>query len=136
FPTAARPERAPGPLRILWVGVLEPRKALPLLLKALTLPGIPDWRLEVIGTGRERQRWEDYSRKCGLADKVTFRGALPRTETLKRFAEADIFTFSSLRETTGWVIVEAMASALPVIALDLSSAHDLLSGDRGILVTP
>jgi glycosyltransferase involved in cell wall biosynthesis len=136
IPKVERKERAPGPLRILWVGVHEPRKALPLLLHALALPGIPDWTLEVIGQGRERKSWEACSRRLGLSDRVSFRGALPRTETLKRFAEADIFVFCSLRDTTGWVLVEAMASGLPVISLDLASAHDMVGADRGILVSP
>ncbi|NUN48946.1 MAG: glycosyltransferase family 4 protein [Candidatus Brocadiae bacterium] len=135
------PERSPrpahgGPLRIFWSGVFEPRKALPLLLGALTHPEAPDCTLDIAGDGPERERWRRAAARMNVEGRVRFHGRLVRHEALRLLEAADVFVFTSLRETTGWVLVEAMAAACPVVALDWSGTPDVLPAEAGIRIRP
>lgn len=106
----------PG-MTLMWAGAFVPRKGLPLALEALrrTDPAI---RLLVAGAGRKQAEWERLAASMGLADRVEFLGLLSAQELQQRFREADGFLFTSIRDSFGTIILEAMAHALPVIALD------------------
>ena len=121
-----------GALTLLWVGRLEARKALPILLDALALldartneeaPGV---RLLVAGSGPRRGEWEDYARRKGLAERVSFLGPVPPERMLDLYDRADIFAFTSLQDAFGSVVVEALARALPTIVPDHQGCGALL----------
>ncbi len=125
----------PGPIRLLWSGLLTHRKALHLLLEALAqIPSDVVYELRVLGEGRSKRRWQQLSSKLGVADHVNWLGWLPHVEAIQQYHWADAFVFSSLRDTTGTVIVEAMAAGLPVICLDHQGAHDVVTADCGIKI--
>ncbi len=67
-------------------------------------------------------------------DGITFLGNLDRREVLPRlYASADAFLFSSVTETLGLVVLEAMASGLPVIATPAGGVADhLRDGENGV----
>lgn len=90
-------------------------------------------RLIIAGAGPE----EDLLRREAGPD-VLFLGVLDRRRTLPRlYASADVFLFSSLTETLGLVVLEAMASGLPVIATPAGGVADHLRDDtNGIAVPP
>ncbi len=71
-------------------------------------------------------------------DDVSFLGNLDRTDVLPRlYASADAFVFASLTETLGLVILEAMASGLPVVATPAGGVADhLRDGENGIAFPP
>lgn len=130
-----RTERMPGPLRILWVGVLAPRKALTLLLEALAqLPTDIEYELCIVGDGSGRQRLQRQARRKGIDGHTTWTGRLSHDETLKQYQWADVLVFSSLRDTTGTVALEAFGAGLPVVCLDHHGAHDMVNEDCGIRV--
>ena len=58
----------------------------------------------------------------------------PHEEALRQYAKADVFAFTSLRDTTGGVIAEALAAGLPVICMDHQVAHDVVTEDCGIKI--
>lgn len=125
------------PLRILWVGQLVPIKGLPLLLEALAgLRGKLEFRLEVVGDGPERARWERLAGRLGLAGDVSFPGQLPHAEVQRRYLEADVFAFTSLRDTSGNALLEAMASGLPVICLDWAGPGDITTDECAVRIRP
>jgi glycosyltransferase involved in cell wall biosynthesis len=65
--------------------------------------------------------------RASAPEGVTFLGALDRAATLPRlYASGDAFVFASLTETLGLVVLEAMASALPVIAATAGGVADHL----------
>ena len=61
---------------------------------------------------------ERYARRLGLNDRVVFLGQLPWQELQRRFAEVDLFVFTSLRDTFGTVNFEALAKGCPVMCLN------------------
>jgi glycosyltransferase involved in cell wall biosynthesis len=133
-PVAPETKRS-GPTRLLWVGALQPLKGLPLLLEALSVAG-KDVTLTVVGSGPELRRSQRLVAQAGLRDSVQFLGQLPHSELQRLYPETDIFVFTSLRDTSGNVLLEAMAAGLPVIALDWAGPHDLLSQDCAVKIPP
>jgi glycosyltransferase involved in cell wall biosynthesis len=122
-------------LRLLWSGLFQVRKALPLLLKAMaTLPDDVRVELRVLGDGGQRRPWQRASTRLGVHDRVEWLGWRPYAEALAQFAWADLFVFTSLRDTTGTVMLEAMANGVPVLAADHQGARDLVTPESGVKV--
>lgn len=93
-----------------------------------------DFRLLVIGDGTQRQDLEDMANTLGLQDNVTFVGRVPH-EKLKAYYQAcDLFLFTSKSETQGIVLLEGMAAALPVVALEATGVCDVVvNGENGYM---
>lgn len=120
-------------LRLLWSGELQTRKALPILLRALALlPADVAWKLDVLGDGPMRERWEEQSRRLGLATNVQFLGSLPFPDATRYMHSADLFCFSSLRDTSGNVVLEALAAGVPIVCFDHQGASDMVSASCGV----
>jgi glycosyltransferase involved in cell wall biosynthesis len=101
----------------LFAGRLLEWKGPALALRALTL--LPGWRLVLAGRGRAERRLHPLARRLGVADRVEFRGRLPREELFRVMAEeADLLLFPSTHDEAGWVVVEASMAGLPVVCLD------------------
>jgi glycosyltransferase involved in cell wall biosynthesis len=122
-------------LRVLWCGVMQPFKGLSLLLRALTLvpPDVP-YVLRVIGDGPARARWVREARRLGVAPRIVWLGQRPHAEVVARYAESDVFVFTSLRDTSGNVVLEALAAGVPVVCLDHQGAADIVTEACGIKV--
>ncbi len=114
-PPAVGRRDATSPVRLLAVGRLVESKNLRFLLD--TLAGMRDlaWRLDVVGDGPEREPLETATAKLGLGDRVTFHGH--RADTGRFYPAADLFAFPSRLESLGLVSLEAMAHAVPVLAV-------------------
>lgn len=121
----------------LHVGRLAPEKNVELLLRAFArleaglLPGRV--RLVVAGTGPSLPRL-----RAMATPGVTFLGTLDRERELPDlYAAADAFLFASETETLGLVVLEAMASGLPVVAAPAGGVADhLRHGLNGLAFTP
>jgi len=111
------PNRRPDHV-LLFAGRLIGWKGASLAIRALER--LPDWRLIVCGDGPEGRRLQRLAARLWLDDRVEFRGWVNRAELLRTMREeASVFVFPSLHDEAGWVVVEAMASGLPVVCLDL-----------------
>ncbi len=135
-PASAPRARRPGePLRMTWSGQHLPGKALPLLLNALhRLPPALDWRLDILGDGPCRSKWQREASRLGIAARCRWHGLLPRHEAVARMAASHVFVITSLKDLTSTVILEALSLAVPVIALNHCGFPDVLTADCGILV--
>ncbi len=121
------------PLRLLWSGELQTRKALPVLLQALKrLPGEVSWQLEVLGDGPMREQWIAQTHRLHLQERVHFRGRLPFEQARESMHSADLFCFSSLRDTSGNVVLEALAAGVPVVCFDHQGGSDMVNLECGI----
>ena len=137
-PARDRPGGAPGP-HVLFVGRLAGVKGAPLLLEAAArlAPRHPGLRVTLVGDGPERPALERRAAALGLAAAVRFTGFLGEDGVAARLAEADMLVLPSFAEGVPVVLMEAMASALPVVASRIMGIPELVEDGRsGILVPP
>jgi glycosyltransferase involved in cell wall biosynthesis len=131
------PRNTTRTLHLLWVGQMVPLKALPLLLKALArLSRCIDLHVDIIGEGPRRKAWQSMVQRMGIADQLTFHGQLPFARTQAFMRQADALVFTSLRETSGNVVLEAMSAGVPVVCLDWTGPHDLTSDACAMRIAP
>lgn len=119
LPAAVERPARPGEIRILYVGRVVATKGLRFLLRALTRLGErAKWRLTVVGDGPDMGTIKGMAARLAGRGEVEFAGWLPREEVERRYDEADVFCFPSLKEAGGNVVLEAMSHGLPVIVID------------------
>ncbi|HKX29265.1 MAG TPA: glycosyltransferase [Blastocatellia bacterium] len=128
------PRNHGGDLRLLWAGRVVPSKGLQLGIEALAQVKDAPVRLSVAGTGSQQPELEALARELGVGDRVEFLGQVPWVEMPSVFQSADAFLFTSLRDSMGSVTLEAMAQALPIIALDHQGVALLVPEEAGIKV--
>lgn len=134
-----RPVPAPaGPPRLIWVGALYPRKALPLALRALARARQkhPKLRLTVVGNGPRLGALQELTRALGLEGAVDWAGWKTRAEVEQLLAAHDIFLFTSVRDTSGYVLLEAMLAGLPVITLNHQGAAEMTTEQTALRIPP
>ncbi len=133
----AQQQGAPAPsLRILWSGEFQTRKALPILLRALaSLKGQIPYTLRILGAGPMEARWKaeaEHLRLNSSTTTVEFLGRLPFPDAVAEMTSAELFCFTSLRDTSGNVALEALAAGVPVICFDHQGAGDMVSNESGV----
>lgn len=123
--------------RILHIGRLVDVKRVDLLIDACArLKHRIDFKLDLVGDGPLRSSLESLVSDLGLAELVTFRGRLAQTKAAALLRDADLMVLSSMRECGGAVVLEAMASGVPVIAARWGGPSDYMTEDTGILIPP
>lgn len=136
---AARSEKREA-RRVLFVGRLDARKGLAVLLRAMPIvrQQVPDVRLDVVGKGPLEDRARRLVEKLGIRDIVTFHGFVTNEALPGLYAAADVYCAPSLGgEAFGIVLLEAMASGTPVIASNITGYNEVVKdGETGLLVPP
>jgi len=112
-----------GSRTALYVGRLAQEKNLTALAE---LTSVPDLRLVLVGDGPYRAALARTLR----GPNVEFRGALSGDALADAYREADVFVFPSTTETLGLVLLEALASGLPVVAAESPASAEVLGGCR------
>lgn len=142
LPFRARTSPAlPGdaPLRLLFVGRLVSEKGVLVLLRALAelrRRGV-EVTAVLVGDGPYRDEFEQAGRRLGIAEKVTFTGALTGARLAPLYREADVFCLPSFAEGLPVVLMEAMANELPVITSRIAGIAELVDdGVNGLLLPP
>jgi phosphatidylinositol alpha-mannosyltransferase len=122
--------------RLLFVGRLDRRKGFPVAVEAfrLLVERHPDIRLIVAGDGKERAAAARL--KPPVRDRVTMLGTVPRDQLPRYFAACDLLVAPSLSgESFGYVLLEAMAAGLPVVASRIPGYDEVVrDGREGFLV--
>jgi len=131
----------PGPLRILFVGNLIPRKQLHTLLAALAQLPEESWRLEVVGSQQMDPRYvRSIRRQIGqrrLENGVTLSGAVSDAELAEKLSQSHLLAVPSSYEGFGIVYVEAMGFGLLAIASTAGGAGEIIDqACNGYLVSP
>ena len=132
FPSS--PKRvSSGAVTILSVCRLVEKKGVDVLLDALArLPQHLDWRFVHVGGGPLAERMQRRAKALGIADRVTWRGALTQERVLEEYRAADIFALASRiardgdRDGLPNVLAEAHSQGLPCIATRVSAIPELL----------
>ena len=138
-PIAPRGERP----RIIAVGKLLPRKGFDTMIRALPL--IPEAEFVVVGGPEKKQieanpevrRLQALAADLGVADRVSFTGAVDRDDMPAMYRSADVVTCTPWYESFGIVALEAMACGVPVVASAVGGMLDTVVHDvTGRLVAP
>lgn len=132
-------ERNNNPFVFLSAGRLVKFKGLDYLLRAFAgLKSMVDVtiRLKIIGRGEERENLEALADELGIAEAVEFTGRISREEVSRGYREANCFVLPSLYEAFGVVLIEAMASGLPVIATRSGGPEHIVENPCGYLTEP
>lgn len=98
---------------------------------------LPQVKLLLVGSGQGEERLKRLARSLDIEDDVIFAGEIPHESLPCFYKGSDLFVFSSLVETQGLVLVEAMAAGLPVVALRCASGSQAVirDGKTGFLTT-
>jgi Glycosyltransferase len=118
--------------RFLTVGRFTPlHKGIDLLIEAFYLFAQKnhDWMLDIVGEGKEKQKYKDLISKYKLEDRITIH---PFTDQIQNYySNAQVYVLSSRWEGMPLVLVEAMSHGLPIVTSDLPVCQEIL-GDFGL----
>ena len=136
-PRAAELGRSDGPLTIGYVGRMLPGKGLNVLARALDKIKGEAWQLLVVGDGPARKEFEQRLAASGILDRANFTGAIHFDQVPKYFQQIDVLvlptkTTKRVREQFGRVLVEAMASGVPVIGSSCGAIPEVI-GEAGLV---
>ena len=124
------------PFRVISIGRLLHWKGFHIGLRAFAkfvkeCPGAEYW---IIGTGPDSDRLKKLAVELGVADSVRFWGRIARQEVLQKLAQCSVMLHPSLHDSSGWVPLEAGASGLPIVCLNIGGPAQLVTESTGIKV--
>jgi glycosyltransferase involved in cell wall biosynthesis len=126
-----------GAILFLFVGSLRRVKQVDVLLQAFQTASrmLPNAHLVIVGSGVKEKELQELADLLHIKTQVTFAGFRARPDDY--FNACDIFVLPSREETFGWVLLEAMSRAKPVIASDSGAMPEVVGiNDAGMLVPP
>ena len=112
---------------LIYVGRLSNDKNVKFLIRATKIISqkIKDVHLVLVGDGPHRDEILSLVDKLDLKSRTTWTGYLERPDVIKGYLASDLFVFASRIETQGFVILEAAAAGLPIVALQDKVFRDL-----------
>lgn len=122
---------------VLYIGRVDPEKSLDILMKAFIKAHekVPDAHLVVVGDGSARSKLEGIIEKAGLNKNAHFLGRVVGDNLPQLYRTGTVFAITSKTETQSIVLMEAMASGLPCVAVDAGAVHELVKNNKnGYLV--
>ena len=121
---------------ILYVGRVASEKSIDFLIEnqVTILKKNKKSKLIIVGDGPDLENYKNLAKKNKIEDKVIFTGKVPWVDIPLYYNLADIFVTASHTETQGLTVIEAMASSVPVVALDDESFRNtVIDGLTGYL---
>lgn len=124
--------------KILLIASLLPVKGIPYLLQSLAQlkQKRQNFSLEIVGDGPNREEYEKLTMEFGLVKEVKFTGLKSKSEIAEFMRNSDFFVLPSLWENLPCVLIEAMASGLPIIASNVGGIPEILNKENSILIPP
>ncbi len=122
---------------VLFVGTLRPVKGGEYLIRAFDIVRRNEsgLKLLMVGDGEQREFLENLVMELDLCDTVSFAGRVPNEEVPRYFKASDVFVLPSLSEGFPNVVLEAMASGLPVVATRVGGMAEIVKDNiNGYLV--
>lgn len=123
---------------LVTVSRLAREKNIAFLLRMLQrlVPAFPEVLFIVAGEGPDAGRLREMAVQLGLSDNVMFLGNLDRaTELLDCYRAGDVFVFASPTETQGLVLIEAMATGVPIVSTAVMGTATVLTGALSALIS-
>ena len=126
-----------GALRVVFVGRLIPAKGIPMLLEAARrFRTEAPIQVRIVGDGPMETEWRKLAADLILSGEVEFCGPATLAEVPRHLAWAHVFCLPSVRESGGAVLIEAMAAARPVVAVDYGGPSELVDDHVGKAIPP
>jgi len=122
---------------LLYVGRLAREKSLEVLIEAasMAMKQDPAVQLWMVGDGPYRPECLELIRELGIGDRTRLIGFVPRAEVDRYYSAADLFLFTSISETQGLVVQEAMQLGLPAVVASGGGAGEAVRHlENGMLV--
>jgi 1,2-diacylglycerol 3-alpha-glucosyltransferase len=123
---------------VTYAGRLGPEKNIEVLLHAMAVlrgHGV-DAELNIAGHGSHEPILRRLAAELRIDDRVRFHGTLTQHDLALLLRSSDIFAIMSTSETQSMVLLQAMASGVPVIAADTRALPEFVSTANGMLVDP
>ena len=123
---------------LLFVGRFVSAKALPLFLTNISsiLHERNDTRLVLVGEGPEKEALITITKEKNMDDKVIFAGKYQSQELYGWYLSASGLVLSSISETFGAVVNEALIFGLPVLCSQLAGASSIINAENGLIFDP
>ena len=129
-----------GPLRVLFVGSLIPRKELHTLIAALARLSGASWKLDVVGGFVDKPYVQEIKLQIereGLSERISLLGVVTGEALRDYYQKSHLLAVPSSYEGFGIVYLEGMGFGLPSIASTAGAAHEIVTHDQdGFLVRP
>ena len=137
-PTLREPLHLERKRVVIGVARLVPIKNVRLLIEAMAKVRLrlPDAHLLLVGDGPDRSAVRARAAELDLTDAVTFVGSVPQADLPALYRAADVFALSSDFDNSPNVVLEAMASGLPVVATDVGGVREFVAEGIGGAVVP
>jgi len=129
-----KPSAEGGENTVVYLGWVIPTKGIVELIQAWKAVRSEGWRLVVVGPG-DADFISDLRQICDTGD-VEFVGGKPHSQAIEIMRSAEVFVLPSYTEGFPNVVIEAMASGLPIIATSVGAIPEMIGDGRGILVPP
>lgn len=120
-----------------FVGRLGEEKNLDILIEAFSqkiAKERPNSKLLFVGDFEYRQTLEELAQATGFGDRIVFTGVMPREELGVVYEVMNVFCFTSLKDTQGWVLHEAAHARKPIVLIDRNLSEVVIDGESGYLV--
>lgn len=120
-------------LKLSWCGYFMSTKLLPLALFAISKSKYKDYiELHIIGDGPERAKWKKLAIKLKITEMCIWHGRVKHEKALDLLKDSDALLFTSVRETSSTVVLEAIENGTPVICHDLYGFGLVITNECGI----
>ena len=119
--------------KIIWVGLLIPRKALNILLYALAKIDLgASWSLDIVGDGECMKSLIRLSMNLGISENIFFHGDIPRADVLKLISGSHVMAITSLRDLSSTITIESLSMGTPIICPDHCGFAEIVDSTCGI----
>jgi glycosyltransferase involved in cell wall biosynthesis len=126
--------------KLLFVGNLEPRKGLEVLINAVSNVPHSAVTLDIVGGYDRRDVYYRFLKKLvenkGLSNRIFFHGKVEESRMHSFYKDASIFAFPSLHEGYGMVLCEAMSFSLPIVASDIAPINEIVEDRKNGFLFP
>lgn len=122
--------------RLLFVGRCIGWKGMDIGLRIFTkvLAQDPEIRLTIVGDGVDKPRWMAKAKTMGVDHAIEWKGWLPKDQVLKLYGEYDLLFYPSLRDSGGFVVLEALQCGLPVVCFKLGGPGVVVDDSCGRVI--
>ena len=133
-----KPATANSPIRVSFIGWLEPIKDVKTILRAFhrVEQQFCDWQLSICGDGSQKQELEELATELGIDSKIEFTGWIGPEQKCSILQDTDLFIMASLSEGMPNSIVEAMKYGIPIVATNVGGIPSLVEHEVNGYLAP